>query len=236
MLRLMLPPQLAAQTGSESSQNGRTLDPLPIRLPNPAFETSITKTKARGRIVVSARVATNGSVTDAFVLEGDPRLIEPALEAVKQRSYLPAMRDGAFTESDQKVTIDYNFGKGESQPDAYAPEGLSDPPASLLEDVAQGRIFRAGPGTGITPPRALFKPAPEYTEDARRDKFKGRVLLGVIVGEDGTPQNVWVVQALGHGLDNASVETMKRWRFKPARKNGQPVPVVLTVETTFDIY
>ena len=186
--------------------------------------------------MLSVHVATDGTVTDALVLQGDQRLAEPALDAVKQRRYLPAMRDGAFVESDQRVTISYSFGKDQSQPEVSPPEGLGDPPAKLLDDLAQGKIFRTGSGSDITPPRAIFAPDPEYSEAARRDKFKGHVLLGVIVGEDGTPQNVWVVQALGHGLDRASVETVKRWKFEPATKDGQPVPVILNVETTFDIY
>jgi TonB family protein len=232
----MLPLYLTAQTDSESQHTGRTLEASPIRIPNPTLEQSVTKKRARGQIVLSVHVSTDGTVTDAQVLRGDARLAEPVVEAVKQRRYLPAMRDGAFVESDQRITFSYNFGKGESQPDASPPEGLGEPPANLFEDLAEGKIFRAGPGSGVTPPRAVFAPDPEYSEEARRDKFKGHVMLGVIVAEDGTPENVWVIQALGHGLDRASVETIKRWKFKPATKDGQPVPVILSVETTFDIY
>lgn len=236
VLCFTLPLRLASQVGSDSQPTGRTLDALPITLPNPTFDGSITKKKARGRILLSVHIATDGTVTEASVLQGDQRLAEPALDAIKQRRYLPAMRDGAFVESDQRVKISYSFGKDQSQPDVSPPEGLGDPPANLLEDLAQGRIFRTGAGTDINPPRAIFAPDPEYSEAARRDKVKGQVLLGVIVGEDGTPENVWIVQALGHGLDRASVETVKRWKFEPATKNGEPVPVILNVETTFDIY
>ena len=231
-----MPLYLASQTASEFPQHGRTLDPLPISLPNPTFDRPITKRKERGQIVISVHVATDGTVTDASVVQGDSRFTETALETVKQWRYLPAMRNGAFVESDQKATITYSFGRDESQPDVSAPEGLNDPPANLLEDIAVGKIFRTGPGTGVTPPRAVFTPDPKYSEAARRDKFKGHVLLGVILGEDGTPENVWVVRALGHGLDRASVETIKRWKFHPATKSGEPVPVILNVEMTFDIY
>jgi TonB family protein len=201
---------------------------------NPRFP-KLKKKKAGSNIVLSIRVSTNGTVKDAFVVRGDPALVNAAMEAVRQWLYLPAMRHGEFVESTKEVTIEYP-GKNAYQPEEQAPSGLGEPPQDLLKDVADGTLLRVGTGTGVTPLRATFAPDPQYTEEARRDRLGGKVVLGVVVGLDGGPKSIWVVQGLERGLDLASVEAVKGWKFSPASKNGQAVAVVVNVETSFYIY
>jgi TonB family protein len=221
---------------AQAAKSEGTIDPLSIRLTNPTFSKEAKKTKARGQIVLSIHITTDGTVTDASVVSGKPGLIDSALRAVRQWHYLPAMHNGEFVEATKEITINYDFGKNSSQPEELARGDLSNPPQDLLKDVAEGKVFRVGVGSGVTAPRAVLDPDPEYTEEARRDRFRGQVLLGVVVGADGQPRDVWVVRALGHGLDLASVNTVKHWRFSPATRNGEPVAIVLNVETSFDIY
>ena len=89
---------------------------------------------------------------------------------------------------------------------------------------------------GTTPPRAVYSPDPEYSEDARKAKYQGTVILGLTVGVDGSPYDPCILQALGEGLDEKSLEAVKHWKFQPAMKDGHPVPVRLSVETDFRLY
>jgi protein TonB len=62
------------------------------------------------------------------------------------------------------------------------------------------------------------------------------VIVSIIVDVQGNPQNPRVVRALGEGLDEKAIEAIKQYRFKPAMKNGKPVPVMMNVEIDFRLY
>jgi|SRR5215471_6366564 len=91
------------------------------------------------------------------------------------------------------------------------------------------------PGRGMTPPRAIESPQPSYTDRARKAKHQGTCVLALIVGTDGLPHDITVVRPLGMGLDEKSIEAVQKWKFEPARKDGQPVAVRIKVETSFRI-
>ena len=223
-----------SDSSAQPTKTSEIIEPLAIRLINPAYDKNVKKQRMRGRIVLSVTIANDGTVKAASVVNGDPLVVDAALEAVRRWRYLPAMRDGEFIETTQEVTIDYDFGKRASPPDDQEPGSLSEPPKYLLQDIADGKLFRVGPG--VTSLRALSAPDPQYTEEARRDKFRGKVLLCVVVGADGKPRDVWVARPLGHGLDSSAVETVKTWEFSPALKDGVPVAAVVGIEASFDIY
>ncbi len=94
-----------------------------------------------------------------------------------------------------------------------------------------GPVYRVG--NGVTAPRAVYTPDPEYSEEARQAKCGGEVVLWLIVGADGNAHDVKVVRPFGLGLDEKAVEAVKQWRFEPATKDGQPVAVQVNVETRF---
>lgn len=95
-------------------------------------------------------------------------------------------------------------------------------------------IHKAG-DYGIVAPKGIFTPDPEYTDDARRKKINGYVVLSVVVGTDGKVREATVTKSLDKGLDNQSLKTVKEWKFQPATKDGQPVPVRIDVEMTFRV-
>jgi len=96
-------------------------------------------------------------------------------------------------------------------------------------------ISRAGVG-GVTIPSCVHCPAPDYTSKARRADYQGVVLLDVAVNADGQPGQITVVKGpgLGLGLEESAIETVKKWKFKPAfGPDGNPVPVLVPIEITF---
>jgi TonB family protein len=94
-----------------------------------------------------------------------------------------------------------------------------------------GGLYRVG--GGVSAPVPLYRVEPEYSEEARKAKFQGTVVLSIVVDEQGNPKNFRVVRPLGLGLDEKAVEAVAKWRFKPAYKDGRPVPVMATVEVNF---
>jgi periplasmic protein TonB len=88
---------------------------------------------------------------------------------------------------------------------------------------------------GITAPKVLYQIDPEFSEEARRAKHYGTVILVVDVDTTGHAANVRITKSLGLGLDEKAVEAVLRWRFQPGRKNGKPVIVPATIEVNFHL-
>ena len=99
---------------------------------------------------------------------------------------------------------------------------------------AGGGAYRIG--GGVSAPRAIYSPDPEYSEEARKAKYQGTVLLWIKVGADGQVHDVRVLRTLGLGLDEKAIEAVKTWKFDPARKDGQAVAVQMNVEVSFHLY
>ncbi len=99
---------------------------------------------------------------------------------------------------------------------------------------AGGGVFRVG--GGVSAPKVLYQPDPEYSEEARKAKWQGTVVLWVIVGPDGRTRDIKVQRSLGLGLDEKAIEAVKTWKFEPAKKDGQPVAVQINVEVNFRLY
>ena len=90
-------------------------------------------------------------------------------------------------------------------------------------------------GGGVTMPSLLSKVDPQFSEQARKEKFGGIVLVNLIVDANGMPRNVHVLRGVGMGLDEKAVEAVKQYKFLPAMEGGKPVAVELNVEVNFQI-
>jgi periplasmic protein TonB len=88
-------------------------------------------------------------------------------------------------------------------------------------------------GGGVSPPSILFKVEPEYSEEARKAKYSGTVMLAVVVDTEGHARDIHVVKSLGMGLDEKAIEAVEKWKFKPGMRSGQPVNVRATIEVNF---
>ena len=98
-----------------------------------------------------------------------------------------------------------------------------------------GGAYKPGLG-GVTAPRTIYAPDPQYSDQARSVKFTGSVLLWLIVDADGLPKDIRIVRSVGLGLDERALDTVKTWRFEPGRKDGQPVATQINVEVSFRLY
>jgi TonB family protein len=92
-------------------------------------------------------------------------------------------------------------------------------------------------GGGVSAPVPLNSVEAEFSDEARRAKYQGVCLISLIVDKDGNPQTPRVVRTLGMGLDEKALEAVRKYKFKPAYKQGVgPVPVMITVEVNFRLY
>jgi TonB family protein len=111
--------------------------------------------------------------------------------------------------------------------------------------VGPGSGPRFGPGSEdgtpgnsrskLTLPQLIYQIDPEFSEEARRAKINGTVVLVVDVDTQGHPANVRILRSLGMGLDEKAMEAVLRWKFRPGRRDGKPVTVPATIEVSFHL-
>lgn len=97
-----------------------------------------------------------------------------------------------------------------------------------------GGPFRVG--GGVSAPRTIYDPDPDYSDEARKARYQGSVLLWVVIGADGIPRDIKVARSLGMGLDEKAVEAVRKWKFEPGKKDGHPVAVQVIIDVNFRLY
>jgi protein TonB len=91
-------------------------------------------------------------------------------------------------------------------------------------------------GGGVSAPVLIYSVDPEFSEEARKAKAAGHVMVALWVDEKGLPTHVRVVRGLGMGLDEKAIEAVKQYRFRPSMENGKPVTVQMNVDVAFQIF
>jgi periplasmic protein TonB len=112
------------------------------------------------------------------------------------------------------------------------------------DTIGDGGVGPGGDGTGkgpygpgFIPPGCAYCPYPTYTDEARHGKVQGSVTLQVLVGADGRAQDIRIVKGIGFGLDERALETVRSWRFIPARDGAKrAVTAWVTVEAVFRLF
>ena len=91
-------------------------------------------------------------------------------------------------------------------------------------------------GGGVSAPKLIHSVDPKYTEEAKRDKFEGVCYVDLIVDPQGMPRDIHVAKPVGKGLDENAVKAIQQYRFEPAKLEGKPVPVKITIKMSFRIW
>ncbi len=116
---------------------------------------------------------------------------------------------------------------------AERPVPGSDPRIAFM--LPSGPVYRVR--DGVSQPKALEMPDPDYTDAARKARIMGVVEYRLVLNEDGVPSYIRLNSApLGYGLDASAAQTLAQWRFRPAILDGRPVKVDLAVQTSFCLY
>ncbi|HZD32045.1 MAG TPA: energy transducer TonB [Candidatus Angelobacter sp.] len=86
---------------------------------------------------------------------------------------------------------------------------------------------------GMKPPKATKSPDPEYPKIPADAEPNGLVVMLVGLSTKGHVELVHVLRASNDAFQESAVTTVKTWKFSPAKKDGKPVPVQITVEMHF---
>jgi protein TonB len=100
-----------------------------------------------------------------------------------------------------------------------------------------GGPFSPGRG-GVSMPACVENCSlkPPYSEEGYKLKIQGTVLVQFVVRSDGSTDSFKVLRGLGYGLDEAAIETVRKWRFRPALKDTRAVDCYAQVEVNFRLF
>jgi TonB family protein len=99
-----------------------------------------------------------------------------------------------------------------------------------------GKLFPPSGGTGGNHPRYAENPKPSYPREAREKGYQGEVLLRVEVLSNGRVGEIEVTRSSGHEiLDRSALSTVKQWKFIPARKGEEPIPLWVNIPIKFQL-
>jgi len=100
------------------------------------------------------------------------------------------------------------------------------------QPAANAQPYRIG--NGVSPPTVLSRVEPKYPDEARGQQCQGATVIEAVVWRDGIVHVMRVVRGTGcASLDEAAMQALRQWRFKPGIKDGIPVDVVMNIVITF---
>ncbi len=95
------------------------------------------------------------------------------------------------------------------------------------------KVYRVGNAYGVAPPRLRSRTEPNYTDEALQAGLEGTVVIAGVISREGKLANPRIVEPIGMGLDDSAVQTVLKWRFDPALRDGQPVAACARFEVAF---
>jgi TonB family protein len=203
--------QVGAQTSGERSD--AIIPPSLTKEVKPEYPAEALAAGYSGTVTLECVVNTDGSVGDVRVLTSvEPSLDAEAVKALKQWQFKPGTRDGKPVPV--AVTIEISFTSRPKGPRLGSPE-----------------VFL--PGGDVTTPKVVTDVKPLYPPAVMRERVNGSVKIECVVLPDGTVGDARVATSLHPQLDAEALKAARQWRFEPGVKNGQAVPVQVTIEMTF---
>jgi len=226
---------------------------------SPPIPSEKCKKKVDGSVVLSVIVDAAGRPHNIMFLQPlGSDLDKFALQIATEDRFKPATSEGNPVAVAQSLTVDLQACIDQSKDTTgkrISLMRLRSTPVQKMQDLAQPpqqavltsddltrndsnngtfRIERVG--FGVSAPHSLNNLEAEFTDAARRAKYQGICLLTLIVDRNGMPINITVIKGLDYGLSDKAIEAVNKYRFKPALRNGEPVPVKITVQVNFRLY
>jgi TonB family protein len=190
-----------------------------------------------GKVVFSgSRVVLTRKGSGLVAIGTWPMTLEVDLKGADPATVFPQLQAALFFPDLQSAIDGLPFQVANILP--FPSEGKFQPPTTHST-----LIFQAGewkeidhPGHRMSAPHLLQSEEPEFTKEAKQQKISGEVYLVFTVTQSGRVDEIWLARPLGFGLDEAAAKAVRKYRLAPAKLDGQPVGVVVTVNVGFHIF
>ena len=217
----------------------------------PVYPPNAKSAGIQGLVLLDAVIDTDGSPKSLRVVSSgiDPDLARAAVDAVKQWHWQPAISNGAPVESETSVTVNFRTVTGGVRGGVEAARPLQQVPDMTPPEAHVGTGIGIGIGGGVsadTPPPAqrirvggniqqtmlVSQVKPIYPQEAKDARIQGVVVLEATIAKEGNVQQIKVVSG-NPALQQAAIDAVSQWKYKPTLLNGQPVEVVTTITVNF---
>lgn len=192
-------------------------------------EAALNKT---GCLVITFILPKDGRPMDMKVerTSGDESLDEAAEKSIEAAEFSPVFPQG-FQGDHLALRVHFVYNPSLH---SRAVEFARRPP-TIVATNEDGPIY-AGFGHGITTPKGIYMPNPEYSDKGRRKKIQGTVTMKIVVTAQGTVRDPTIANSLEPSLDQQALKAVKAWKFQPAMKDGVPVATQIAVQMSFHLY
>ncbi len=200
---------------------------VPAAYPPDAAETDIPHV-----VILSVVIGVDGAVRNIHVV--NPRTSaydDYAIAAIKQSQFQPGTLNGNPVPVRIAVRVRFFHLRPAIPMLQAAPRVVGSGSFGHDDSSRPDDPFKLRPGD--TTPMAINTVNADFSDEARRERFEGVILVSLIVNEEGLPVDLQVVRPAGHGLDEKALEAVKQYRFQPAIRDGKPVAVRIRVEISF---
>lgn len=189
----------------------------------PSYPPLARMVRVQSNVVLGITVDHEGKVSNISVMSGHPLLVRAAIDAVRQWKFTPP----ANAPVEATVTIPFRL-----PPEESSPASVENYQFQGKEYNYTGKVYKIG--GDVHPPKLVYSPDPPYTPEARNAKLTGNIILSAVISDEGKVVSVKEVsKPLGKGLDENALKTIPTWKFKPAERNGMPVPVRMLIDVSF---
>jgi TonB family protein len=213
-------------------------------------QTGKCKKKVDGQVVLSILVDTEGHPRNIYFLKAlGSDLDRIALQIAAADRFHPGIYDGKPVVIAQSLQFNMPSCQEEKVDDSGNKikelQLRSEPEQNLMavQESPEEAILLSGDsspienvGGMVSAPVVIHSVEAFFTKAARQKKYSGITLLSLNVDVHGMPQNIGVIKPLDYGMTDHAIDAVRKYRFKPALKNGTPIPVKITIEINFQLY
>lgn len=216
-------PPMPDKDGIYSVEPG-VLGPIVIERAAVTYPVDATPDEIDGVSLLSLVVSEDGTPSNIQILQSHGASFDAAaIEAVKQTKFQPGNVDGQPVPVRVFARIRFFEDQRPAYPRILPHLGPNGPAGPRLRPFDK-------------PPVALYSPQAEYSDRARKAKLNGVVIISLLVTADGLPADLKIEKSLGMGLDENALASVSEYRFRPATKDGVPVPAHISIEVNFRLY
>ena len=210
----------------------------PDNMVRPQYPKDALRKGESGNVEVEAVISPDGLTKDLVVLSGDPKFSQPAVDAIRRWRFHAVLSQGRPVETTFTIHVRFNFLLREANSDVELespqPEQPESPPSSTSHIDLTGDVHHMAE-PGMVPPKAVYKPDPEFSEASRKSGEKGSVVVALVVGSDGLPRDLRIICSSIPENDENAMATLKSWKFAPGTKDGKPLAVAVEVQVDFHL-
>jgi protein TonB len=165
-----------------------------------------------------------------------PRIMEPSPAPVVKAAGFSSLETSGIAPVRRALAATGAFDAAAAAADKITPDKIAPGTFGDASIAAAGaRPSQNAPATILSPADILSKPRPDYTDEARRFKIEGEVLLEVLFGASGEARVLRTIRGLGHGLDENAVSAARKIHFRPAQRDGEAVDSTAMVHIVFQL-